>query len=62
MALMQAILERWPAEDVEVVTFSGDIPDGAPARRLYERCGFVCCDKTDPAPDGGRRDKFLLRR
>jgi GNAT superfamily N-acetyltransferase len=61
-ALLVAILERWPVGDVEVMTFTADSPGGASARRLYERFGFVCCGLTDPAPDGGPRDQFVLHR
>lgn len=61
-ALVAAILERWPAGDVEVVTFTADAPDGEAARKLYERFGFVCWGRTDLAPDGGSRDLFVLHR
>ena len=61
-ALLVAILERWPAGNIGVVTFTADSQGGGPARTLYERFGFECCGRTDPAPDGGPRDTFLLRR
>ena len=61
-ALLMDIPDRWPTGDVEVVTFTRDSAGGAPARRLYERFGFLCCGLADPAPDGGLRDKFVLRR
>jgi GNAT superfamily N-acetyltransferase len=62
IALLEAVLERWPTGNVEVATFTADSPGGQPARALYERFGFVCCGRTHPAPDGGPRDSFLLRR
>ena len=62
IALLDAVLERWPTGNVEVATFTADSPGGQPARALYERFGFVCCGRTHPAPDGGPRDSFLLRR
>lgn len=61
-ALLEPILKRWPAGDVEVVTFTADTPGSQPARTLFERFGFVCCGMTAPAPDGGARDKFRLHR
>lgn len=61
-AMMAAILESWPTGDVDVVTFTAEAPDGAPARRLYERFGFVWAGPSEPAPDGGPRDLFVLRR
>ena len=62
IALLEAVLERWPTGNVEVATFTADSPGGQPARALYERFGFICCGRTHPAPDGGPRDSFLLRR
>jgi GNAT superfamily N-acetyltransferase len=62
IALLEAVLERWPTGNVEVAIFTADSPGGQPARALYERFGFVCCGRTHPAPDGGPRDSFLLRR
>jgi len=61
-ALLFAILDRWPAGDIEVVTFTVALPGGEAARALYERFGFVSCGRTVPAPDGGARDLFVLRR
>ena len=61
-ALLSAILGRWPNGDLEVVTFTADEPGGEPARRLYERFGFVCLGRTEQAPDGGQRDLYLLQR
>lgn len=61
-AIVSAVLERWRTGDVNVVTFTAKAPDGGPARRLYERFGFVCVGPSEPAPDGGLRDQFVLRR
>ena len=60
--LMTAILDRWPTGTIEVVTFTADLDEGRPARKLYERFGFVCHGLTTPAPDGGARDLFVLHR
>ena len=48
-ALVTAALERWPADEIEVVTFPAEVSAGAPARRLYERFGFVCVSTAEPA-------------
>jgi GNAT superfamily N-acetyltransferase len=61
-ALVGTVLDRWPAGDVEVVTFTVDTPEGGPARRLYERFGFECRGRTEAAPDGSARDLFVLSR
>lgn len=61
-ALASAALERWPTGDIDVVTFTKGTSGGEPARRLYERFGFVCLGAAEPAPDGSPRDRFCLRR
>ncbi|WP_418345821.1 GNAT family N-acetyltransferase [Rhodococcus pyridinivorans] len=61
-ALLTAIVDRWPTETIEVVTFTADTAGGAPARRLYECHGFTCVGASDPAPDGSPRDLYILRR
>ncbi len=49
-----------PAE-VTVTTFGDDIPDGRPARKLYQKFGFVPLDTLIPnGPEGGSRQKFKL--
>lgn len=49
-----------PAE-VSVTTFGNDIPEGQPARRLYQKFGFVPQDEKIPnGPEGGTRQKFKL--
>lgn len=61
-ALMEHIVRRWASGNVKVVTFTEDTPGGQPARRLYERFGFVCCGRAAPVPDGSARDFFVLPR
>ena len=61
-ALLDAVLHRWPSGTVEVVTFTADLPGGRAARNLYEKFGFVCSGRIEPAPDGEPRDLFVLRR
>ncbi|AHV97659.1 GNAT family N-acetyltransferase [Paenibacillus sabinae] len=49
-----------PAE-VSVTTFGDDIPDGRPARKLYQKFGFVPQEDLIPnGPEGGSRQKFKL--
>ena len=60
IALLDAVLERWPTGNVEVATFTADSPGGQPARALYERFGFVCCGRTHPAPTAGRGTRFYF--
>ena len=60
IALLEAVLERWPTGNVEVATFTTDSPGGQPARALYERFGLVCCGRTHPAPTAGRGTCFYL--
>ncbi|MGN7356903.1 GNAT family N-acetyltransferase [Paenibacillus sp. SAF-054] len=49
-----------PAE-ISVTTFGNDIPDGQPARRLYQKFGFVPQIEPIPnGPEGGSRQKFKL--
>lgn len=59
---MEHVVRRWASGNVKVVTFTEDAAGGESARRLYKRFGFVCCGRTDPAPDGSARDLFVLRR
>ncbi len=61
-ALVASALRRWPDGDVDVVTFTADVAAGAAARRLYERFGFVCRGRAEPAPNGEPRDLFVLCR
>lgn len=61
-ALLGAVLQRWPTGDVEVVTFSPDVAGGEAARAFYQRFGFECQGAAEPAPGGGGRDLFRLRR
>jgi ribosomal protein S18 acetylase RimI-like enzyme len=59
--LLIAAMERWPTGDILVVTFGPDITDGLPARRLYERHGFIIRG-TAPGPDDRSRDLYVLER
>ncbi|MGG0816080.1 GNAT family N-acetyltransferase [Paenibacillus alvei] len=50
-----------PPAEVLVTTFGEDIADGQPARRLYQKFGFVPLDEAVPnGPEGGSRQKFKL--
>ncbi|SFE96655.1 Ribosomal protein S18 acetylase RimI [Paenibacillus catalpae] len=60
--LMKHVLGQFqvPAE-VSVVTFGEDTPTGLPARKLYEKFGFVPVKETVPhGPEGGSRQLFRL--
>ncbi|MBU7315103.1 GNAT family N-acetyltransferase [Paenibacillus oleatilyticus] len=47
--------------EVVVITFGDDIPDGQPARKLYQKFGFIPLDELIPnGPEGGSRQKFKL--
>jgi hypothetical protein len=57
--LIAAALEHFGASpEVTVDTFGEDLPEGRPARRLYESFGFVASEFVECAPDGGRRQRF----
>lgn len=49
-----------PPADISVVTFGPDIAAGQPARRFYERLGFVVVADAPNGPEGGSRQ--VLRR
>jgi GNAT superfamily N-acetyltransferase len=52
-ALLSYALQRLDANaDISVNTFSEDVPDGIPARRLYRRFGFRDRSKGEPTPAG----------
>jgi GNAT superfamily N-acetyltransferase len=61
-ALLGAIVDRWPTGDISVTTFTADESAGLAARRLYTSSGFTCEGPSQPGPDGGARDLFVLRR
>jgi GNAT superfamily N-acetyltransferase len=61
-ALVHAAVDRWPTGDIEVITFAADTPGAASARRLYRRASFDLVGPAEPAPDGGPRDRYVLRR
>ncbi len=47
--------------EVVVTTFGDDIPDGQPARMLYQKFGFIPLDELIPdGSEGGSRQKFKL--
>ncbi|MBB3128612.1 ribosomal protein S18 acetylase RimI-like enzyme [Paenibacillus rhizosphaerae] len=49
-----------PAE-ISVTTFGDEVPDGQPARRLYQKFGFEPQEELIPnGPEGGSRQKFKL--
>ncbi|WP_240421337.1 GNAT family N-acetyltransferase [Paenibacillus periandrae] len=61
-ALLRHVLKlvEVPAE-VSVITFGEDTPDGQPARKLYQKFGFVPLAEMIPnGPEGGKRQKFKL--
>jgi len=43
---------------VSVVTYGEEVVGGAPARRFYERLGFLPAEMTLPGPDGGARQVY----
>jgi len=50
-----------PPSTISVITFGEDIPDGEPARRLYQKFGFIPLIKVIPnGPEGGSRQRFQL--
>lgn len=47
--------------EIAVTTFGDDVLDGMPARRLYEKFGFIPLEESIPnGPEGGSRQKFQL--
>lgn len=58
-ALIQTAL-AWvrPPAEITVVTFGPDIPEGEPARLLYQRIGFVAAEAAPDGPEGGSRQVF----
>lgn len=62
--LVQHVLDLFqtPAE-VSVVTFGEDMEGGLPARKLYEKFGFVPQEENLPdGPEGGSRQLYKLVR
>jgi GNAT superfamily N-acetyltransferase len=61
--LLGQILRRWPPPgDIGVVTFGAGVPGGEPARALYQSFGFVAADLLPDGPEGGSRQRFVLRQ
>ena len=53
-------LVQIPSE-ISVTTFGENIPDGQPARRFYQKFGFIPSEELIPnGPEGGSRQKFRL--
>jgi len=51
-ALLAAALESMGPGPVEVETFAEEVPEGRPARVLYERAGFVPTGRRGATPAG----------
>jgi hypothetical protein len=62
MALLKHILQLVEIpSDISVTTFGDDIPDGQPARRLYQKFGFIpLMELISNGPEGGSRQMFRL--
>lgn len=61
-ALVSHVLkDLTPPSEVKVTTFGQEIAAGRPARRLYERFGFVPAESAARGPEGGSRQVFRLR-
>ena len=62
-ALIAEVLEcRSPPCTISLATFGADNVEGRPARRLYERHGFVAGEMLPRGPEGGTRQLFNLVR
>jgi GNAT superfamily N-acetyltransferase len=62
-ALLHAVLRRCPGPcSISLATFGAENPDGAAARRLYERFGFVPGKMLARGPEGGTRQLYTLVR
>lgn len=62
-ALIESAVARWPAAcSISLATFGADIPEGRPARRLYERFGFEAREMLPRGPEGGTRQLYVLVR
>lgn len=60
-ALLSDVLRRWSgACTISLATFGADNGDGRPARRLYERFGFVAGKMLPRGPEGGTRQHYTL--
>jgi hypothetical protein len=57
------VLHRYEGvHEIAVDTFGDDNVAGRPARRLYESFGFVAAHELPRGPEGGSRERFVLRR
>ena len=61
-ALVRAAVDRWPAGEIEVITFGADTVGGNPARRMYVKAGFAPAGPVHPAENGDPRERYVLRR
>ena len=59
-AMLRAIADRWPDGNISVITFTASIPEGDPARRLYEAHGYEPRGPAAAAADGGERELYVL--
>jgi ribosomal protein S18 acetylase RimI-like enzyme len=47
--------------EISVITFGDDIPDGRPARKFYQKFGFIPLNELTPnGLEGGTRQRFKL--
>jgi len=61
--LLDAVLCRWPAPcTISLATFGDDNAEGRPARRFYERVGFVAGEMLPRGPEGGTRQRYTMVR
>jgi GNAT superfamily N-acetyltransferase len=62
-ALLTDVLRIWPGPcTISLATFGADSVGGLPARRLYERFGFVAGEMLPRGPEGGTRQRYTLVR
>jgi GNAT superfamily N-acetyltransferase len=62
-ALLTEVLRLWLGPcTISLATFGDDSVGGRPARRLYERFGFVAGAMLPRGPEGGTRQRYTLVR
>jgi len=62
-ALVDEAMARCPSPcTISLATFGGDNAQGAPARALYQRLGFLAGEMLPRGPEGGTRQRFTLVR
>ncbi|MDD5219867.1 MAG: GNAT family N-acetyltransferase [Candidatus Bipolaricaulis sp.] len=58
-ALVEHIIRKTPpSAELLVVTFGSGVRGGEPARRFYERMGFIPAETVEPGPGGTPRQAF----